>query len=135
MCGVCPLGWYGIMIIFKNNLFISFWLCLDFVVMSAFSGCIEGGLLSSGSVRASHCSVFSCDHRLEGAWPSVAATSRLTNCGSQALKHRLSSCGTQAYLSRGTWDLSDQGSIPCLLHWQMDSLLLRHRGGPWIHNS
>ena len=30
----------------------------------------------------------------------------------------------------GTW-VRDQGSNPCLLHWQMDSLALSHQGSPY----
>ena len=47
-----------------------------------------------------------------------------------ALEHRLSGRSTQAYLLQGIWIFLDQGSNPCLLHWQMDSLLLTHQGSP-----
>ena len=43
---------------------------------------------------------------------------------------RLSNCGSRAQLLRGTWDLPDQGSNPCPLHWQADSQPLRHQGSP-----
>ena len=36
-------------------------------------------------------------------------------------ERRLSSCGARAWLLRGMWDFSDQGSNPCSLHWQPDS--------------
>ena len=29
----------------------------------------------------------------------------------------------------------DQGSNPCLLHWQADSLALRHQGDPHLYNN
>ena len=43
---------------------------------------------------------------------------------------RLSSCGSRAQLLHGMWDLPDQGSNPCPLHWQADSQPLRHQGSP-----
>ena len=49
----------------------------------------------------------------------------LSSCGSQALEHRLNSCGTACGI------FPDQGSNPCLLHWQVDSLPLSQQGKPW----
>ena len=46
--------------------------------------------------------------------------------------HRLSSCGSWAYLLCSMWNLLEQGSNPCLLHWQVDSLPLSHQGSPTI---
>ena len=43
--------------------FVIFWPCWVFIAVRACSGC-EWGLLSSGSVKAFHCSGFSCG----GAW-------------------------------------------------------------------
>ena len=54
---------------------------------------------------------------------SVAAACELSTGGSQGLEPRLSSsaaCGL----------FLDQGSNPCLLHWQVDSLPLSHQGSP-----
>ena len=56
-----------------------------------FSNCGKSGLLSSRSVRASHCRSFSyC-----GAWArtraSVVVVPGLSSCGSRALEHRLNS--------------------------------------------
>ena len=48
----------------------------------------------------------------------------LSSCGSQALKHGLNSCGTACGI------FPDQGSNPCLLHWQVDSLPLSQQGKP-----
>ena len=48
--------------------------------------------------------------------------------GAQALGHTsFSSCGTRALLLHGMWDLPHWGSNSRLLHWQMDSLPLRHQ--------
>ena len=56
-----------------------------------FSGCGEQGLLSSHSVRASHCGGLSCG-------PRALGHVGFSSCGSRAPEHRLSGCGTQAYL-------------------------------------
>ena len=49
------------------------------------------------SVRASHCSGFSCcGAQALGTQASVVVAHGLSSCGSQALEHRLSSCGTRA---------------------------------------
>ena len=44
-------------------------------------------------------------------------------CGSWVLEHRLS-CSAECGI------FLDQGSNPCLLHWQADSLPLSHQGSP-----
>ena len=71
----------------------------------------EWGLLSGCSARVSQCGGLFCCR----AWP---------------LMHRLSSCGSWAYLLCSMWNLLEQGSNPCLLHWQVDSLPLSHQGSP-----
>ena len=38
------------------------------------------------------------EHRLEGAWPSLAGARRLSSCGSQPLEYRLNGCGAQTQL-------------------------------------
>jgi len=43
----------------------------------------------------------------------------LSSCGSRAPEHRLNSCGSGACRI-----FPDQGSNPCLLHWQVDFLPL-----------
>ena len=87
-----------------------------------FSRCSEWGLLSGCSTRTSHCCGSSC--RKAQSLGCVGVSS----CGSQALEHRLSS-----------WELScstayeiflAQGSNPCLLHWQVDSLPLSYQESP-----
>ena len=49
-------------------------------------------------------------------WASAVVVCGLSSRGSLALEHRLSGCGTQAQAACGI--LPDQGSNPCLLHWQ-----------------
>ena len=48
-----------------------------------------------------------------------------SNWGIWGLENRLNSCGTQA-----CGIFPDQGSNPCLLLWQVDSLPLSHQGSP-----
>ena len=72
-----------------------------------------------------------------GKWgPLFIAVRRpLTFTASLVAEHRLqtrrlSSCGSRAQLLHGMWDLPDQGSNPCPLHWQADSQPLHHQGSP-----
>ena len=52
---------------------------------------------------------------------AVASLVGFRHTGSVAVAHSLSTaCGI----------FPDQGSTPCLLHWQADSLPLRHQGSP-----
>ena len=70
------------------------------------------------------------EHSLESMWASVmqrmglvVAVYRFLNTGSIAV-HELScsmACGI----------FLEQGWNPCLLNWQVDSLLLSHQGSPW----
>ena len=59
----------------------------------------------------------------------VAVAQGLNSCGFWALEHRFSS-GTRTQLFCSMWD--HPGSNLCLLHWQADSLPLRHQGSPGI---
>ena len=72
----------------------------------------EQGLLSSCSVRASHCVGFSCGAWDLGARTYVIAAHGLSNCSSQALENRLSSCGTWAQLLLSMCDLPGSGIEP-----------------------
>ena len=79
----------------------------------------------------SHCGDFSCCWALAlGTWVSAVAAHGLSSCGSPTLEHWLSNCGAQLSCSMGCGILSDQGSNPCLLHWQADSLPLSHQRSP-----
>ena len=84
-----------------------------------FSHCGEWELLSSCGAQASHCGGFSCCDRAPGRVGSVAVAPGLQGTGSVAVVPRLScsaACGIFP------------GSIPCLLHWQQDSVSLSHPG-------
>ena len=63
------------------------------------------------------------EHRLQGTWASGVAAPGLWNVGSVAVVHGLSHSS-----ARGIF--LDQGSNSGLLRWQVDALLLSHRGGP-----
>ena len=56
-------------------------------------------------------------------WASAVAAPRLWSTGSVVVVHRLS-CSTACGI------FLDQGSNPCLLHWQADSLPLSHQTSP-----
>ena len=51
----------------------------------------------------------------------------------QALEHQLSSCGTWAQLLHSMQILPGEGSNLCLLHWQADSLPLRHQESQYTY--
>ena len=82
--------------------FLYFWLCWVFCWAPAFSSC---GALASHSDGVSH--------RPPGLW----------SAGAMAVAEGLS-CST----ARGIFP--NQGSDPCLLHWQVNSLPLSHQGSP-----
>ena len=60
-------------------------------------------------------------HRLWSLTASVVAVCGLSSCVSQALEHRIDSCGPWASLLWSMWNLPDQASNPCLLHWWVNS--------------
>ena len=77
----------------------------------AFSRWGKQGLLSSWGAQPFSCGGFSC--------------------GTQFLVRGLSSCSRWAQLPHGMWVFLNQGSNPCLLHWQMDSQPPDHQGSPY----
>ena len=84
----------------------------------------EQGLLSSCDVQASHFGGFSCC-RAWSTQASAVAVLRLQNTESIIVGHTFScsaACGV----------FPDQGLNPCLLHWQVDSLL-EPPGKPLCH--
>ena len=85
-------------------LFIYFWPCWVFTAAQAFSSCGEKGLLSSCSVRTSHCGGFSC----WGAWV-------LGRVDSEVAVRRLC-CPTV----RGIFPPSHQTSVPCIGTWLLN---------------
>ena len=91
-----------------------------------FSGVGEQGLLSSCGAQASRGSSLSCcEARARGC-------AGFSSCSSRALRHRLNSCGPRLGCSAACGTFPDQGSNPCLLHWQADSLPLSHLGSPCV---
>ena len=83
----------------------------------------------------SHCSDFSCGAQVLESMgfsrASVVAARGLDSCSPGALEQRLNSCGALASLLCVVCGVFlDQGSNPCLLHWQADSLTLSHQGSP-----
>ena len=112
--------WYLIVCVcvFLITLFIYlFWLCWVFVAVQAFLWLQWAGFsLQSG---------FSyCGARTRGAQASVVVVPELWSTGSAVVAQGLS-CSE----ARGTF--LDQGSDLSLLHWQVDSLPLSHRGSPY----
>ena len=89
-----------------------------------FSGVGEQGLLSSCGAQASRGSSLSC------CGARARGRAGFSSCSSQALRHSLNSCGPQLGCSAACGTFPDQGSNPCLLHWQADSLPLSHPGSP-----
>ena len=84
--------------------------CSGFCQAQAFSSCSEQGLLSSCSARASHCGGFSlCRASAPDARAPVIAVQGLSCPAAHGI-------------------LPDQGSNPCLLHWQADFQPLDHQG-------
>ena len=88
----------------------------------AFSSCDEQGLLASWGPQASHC-----------WWLLLLQTTAsrvcgLSSCSSRALEHWFNSCGTCGLSCSTASELfPDQGSNPCLLHWQADSSPLSYQ--------
>ena len=111
----CFLTWVFFFFSFFRILFTYFFLCWVFIAAQAFSLVVASrgyslvvirGLIMEASLVA--------EHRLQGTLASVAVACRLWSTGSIAVVHWLSysACGI----------FPDQGSNPCLLHWQVDSL-------------
>ena len=84
------------------------------------------GLCCCG-VQAPHCSDFSCGIWALSAWSSVVG---LCSCSSLALEPRLGIVVKGLSCSKACGIFPHQGSNPCLLHWQADSLPLSHQGSP-----
>ena len=135
-------------------LFIYFKICLFvylLIYLFIYFGCIGSLLLREGflqlrqagatlhcGVRASRCGGFSCC----GAQALGARASQLQHTGSVVVVCRLQSAGSVVVVCRLSCSAArgifpDQGSNSCPLHWQTDSLPLRHQGSPlflkWSH--
>ena len=103
------------------NLFSSFqlgfWRFFIFIYLfwlhcAGFSSCGERGLIFGA--QASHCGNF-----LRRGAQALALAGR----GLRVVAHRLSCSAAYGVFL-------DQGTNPCLLHWQVDSLSLSHQGSP-----
>ena len=109
--------YFSLFFIFKIYLFIYLFLAVLGLrcCVRAFSSCGERGATLRCGAWASHCGGFSCcGARALGVWTSVVAAHGLYSASSVVVAHGLScsmACGI----------FPDQGSNPCLLHWQADS--------------
>ena len=112
--------------ILKNYLFI-FGCAGSFLLCGLFSSFSKKRILSSCSAQASHWDGFShCRAQSLGGMGSVVVAARLYSTDSVVIVLRLRcsvSCGI----------FPDQGLNPCLLLWQVNSLLLSHQGSPKRH--
>ena len=113
-CGVAVMNWF-----FKITYLVLGLVCCTGFSLVATSGSYSVAALGLLTVVASLIS----EHGLWGIWALAAAIPGLQSTGSIVVAHRLScsmTCGI----------FPDQGSIPCLLHLQADSLPLSHQGSP-----
>ena len=110
-----------------NFLVNYFWLCWVFIAVWAFLYLQQAGhtLWLRCTGFSSWC--FSCCRAQartgSRARASVVAAPRLQSTGSVVV-----GCGLSCSLAYGIFP--DQGSNPCLPHWQVDSLPLSHQGNP-----
>ena len=96
-----------------------------FVATWIFSSCGEQGLLFRCDAWTSHCSGFSCCRKQAlGCMGLSSCSPWAQSCSPLALEHRLNSCACS--VTCGIF--LDQGSNPCSLHWQVDSLPQSHWG-------
>ena len=108
------------------------WVFIAFFFNQAFLELRQGGPILRCSVRARHCSGFSCraQAQADSMWASVAVAQRLRSCGSRAVECGLSSCGARSSLLLTVCELFLGQLNPCPLHWQADSYPLHHQGSP-----
>ena len=100
---------------FLINLFIYFWLHWVFIAARGLSLVAASGGCSSLRCTGFSLGGFSCCRAWAlGAWASVVVPCGLWNAGSVVVAHGLS-CSAACRI------FPDQGSNPCLLHWQADS--------------
>ena len=100
------------------------WQCRVLVATQTFSSCRGHSLAAVHGLLTAVASLVS-EQGLRGSWTSEVAARGLGSCGSQSLEHRLNGSGISCPSTGGI--LPDQGSNPCLLHWQVDSLPLSHQ--------
>ena len=110
---------------FKNCIYLFIylfilWLCWVFVSVRGLSLAAARGGRSSpwcGGHSSSRCAGLSL------SWPLLLRSTGSRRAGSVIVAHG-PSCSTACGI------FPDQGSNPCLLHWQADSQPLRHQGSP-----
>ena len=95
-------------------IFIYLWLCWVFVSVRGLSL-----VAASGGHSSSRCAGLSL------SWPLLLQSTGSRHAGSVIVAH-----GPSCSAACGIFP--DQGSNPCLLHWQTDSQPLRHQGSPQV---
>ena len=103
---------------------IHFWLCWVSADARAFALVAASQAHSGCAVQASPCKRFSCCRAQALRCVASAVSPGLWNAGS-VVAHGLS-CSVASVIS------PDQGSNPCLLHWQVDSYPLSYQGNSII---
>ena len=86
----------------------------------AFCGCSERELVLL-AVDGLPIVVTCCRAQALGAWTSVGAARGLSCCSFRAVEPQAHNCSSWAQLLHITWNLPDQGSNLCPLHWQAES--------------
>ena len=108
----CPLKGHTGFFFLIIYLFIYLWLCWVFVSVRGLSL-----VAASGDHSSLRCAGLSL------SWPLLLWSTGFRRAGSVIVAHGPSCSATCGIFP-------DQGSNPCLLHWQADSQPLRHQGSP-----
>ena len=110
LIGEVPLGFF--FFFFNLFFFVYLWLCWVFVSVWGLSL-----VVASGGHSSSRCAGLSL------LWPLLLRSTGSRRAGSVIVAH-----GPSRSAASGIFP--DQGSNPCVLHWQADSQPLRHQGSP-----
>ena len=108
----------------RKSPFIDFWLCQVFIAVWAFLQ-----LWQVGAALQLQCMGFSLqwllqwEQNLQGMWAFIVAAPGVQSVHSIVVTLELG-CSVECRI------FLNQGSSPCLLHWQVDSLPLSHQGNP-----
>ena len=111
----------------KSSLFVLLFIfgCAGSVFLV--SRCGKQGLLSGCGAWASHYSTsLVAEQGLWGAWASAVVTSGLSICSVLCSRAQARVMVLSCFAACGIF--LHQGSNPCFLHWQVDSLSLSHQG-------
>ena len=98
---------------------------------------------SASCQHLSCCDVYQLPFSSDGAWrgqhssetlgPQVCTPCSERQSGISPLFSFPAFCLRFSFPPCGMWIFLDQGSNPCLLHWQVNSLPLNHQGSPdWV---